>query len=194
MLSKHNFAIKIDPSLIFSWCNETSKAFCYCHQLVASANTSCCSAVSWVMQSPQNPAPLSPSQDLQSARGICGTPACKTPIPKHNRSEPPGKCQKWRMLKDALHLQIMLMNTGNKPRDCRGTRRENYKKTGWCAENKRRKLKTFHKLSKFNKPGENNFVLLHSSRRGVVYFPAHSTTLLTLTLRHSNTIQKQHER
>jgi hypothetical protein len=46
------------------------------------------------------------------------------------------------------------------------------------------KLKTFHKLSKYNKPGENIF-LVHSSRRGVVHFPALSTTLLTLTLRHS---------
>ena len=30
--------------------------------------------------------------------------------------------------------------------------------------------------------------LVHSCRRGIVHFPAHKTTLLTITLRHSNTI------
>jgi hypothetical protein len=38
------------------------------------------------------------------------------------------------------------------------------------------------------------FSSVHSCRRGVVHFPVHKTTLLTLTLRHSNTINKQHER
>jgi hypothetical protein len=33
------------------------------------------------------------------------------------------------------------------------------------------------------------FALEHSCRRGVVHFPVHKTTLLTLTLKHSNTIK-----
>ena len=62
--------------------------------------------------------------------------------------------------------------------------------------NKAFKIKHFPQALKvqYNKPGENNFVLVHSCRRGVVHFPAHTTTLLTFNCRHSNTIQKQHER
>ena len=37
--------------------------------------------------------------------------------------------------------------------------------------------------------GKMIFSLVHSCRRGVVHFPAHKTTLLTLPLRHSNTIK-----
>jgi hypothetical protein len=49
------------------------------------------------------------------------------------------------------------------------------------------KINTSCKLSNYNKPGGNDFGLEHSCCRGVVHFPAHKTTLLTLTLRHSNT-------
>jgi hypothetical protein len=51
------------------------------------------------------------------------------------------------------------------------------------------KINTSHKLLNYNKPGENDFGLAHSCHRGVVHFPAHKTTLLALTLRHSNTIK-----
>ena len=51
------------------------------------------------------------------------------------------------------------------------------------------KINTSCKLSNYNIPGENDFGLVHSCCRGVVHFLAHKTTLLTLTLRHSNTLK-----
>jgi hypothetical protein len=52
------------------------------------------------------------------------------------------------------------------------------------------KINTLRNLSNYNKPGENYFCLVHSCCRGVgVHFLAHKTTLLTLTLRHSNAIK-----
>ena len=56
-------------------------------------------------------------------------------------------------------------------------------------DNKAFKINTSRKLSSYNKPGENDFGLVYSCHKGVVHFPAHKTKLLTLTLRHSNTIK-----
>ena len=49
------------------------------------------------------------------------------------------------------------------------------------------KIKHFPQALKLQLTGENDFGLVHSCRRGIIHFPAHKTTLLTLTLRHSNT-------
>ena len=61
-------------------------------------------------------------------------------------------------------------------------------------DNKAFKINTSRKPSNKNKPGKTIFPLvLYSCRRGDVHFPAHKTTVLTITLRPQHCNQIQHE-
>jgi hypothetical protein len=52
---------------------------------------------------------------------------------KHHRTGPPGKRQRRRMQKDALHVQLkQQMHTGKNPIELWRKHRGNYKKTGCC--------------------------------------------------------------